>query len=56
MQRELKLGANKSRHRMSSNNTDLQFEHRDVPLIVALHRWADELESFQQFVKRLKRK
>jgi hypothetical protein len=25
---------------MSGNNIDLKFEHRSMPLLVALHRWA----------------
>ena len=32
---------NKSRHRMSGNNVNFKFEHRGMPLIGALQRYAD---------------
>jgi len=31
---------NEARHRMSGNNINLKFEHRGMPLIGALFRWA----------------
>ncbi len=35
----MKTMANEARHRMSGNNINLEFEHRDVPLIAALGRY-----------------
>ena len=32
--------SNKSSHRVSGNNINLKFEHRGMPLIGALGRWA----------------
>lgn len=36
----MKPMANEAQHRMSGNNINMKFKHRDVPLVGALGRWA----------------